>query len=135
MEGSDEATERRSDEGTGAGAVSTLGLPRARAVVEEDMRQGLHVGAQVFVSLRGRIVEDWSTGIAREGVPMRPDSLMIWLSSCKPVTAVAIVQQWERENLELDDRVVKHIREFGQRGKENITIRHVLTHTDRKSVV
>ena len=123
MDGSDEATERRSDEGKG------VGLPRARGVVEEGMRQGLHVGAQVFISLRGRIVEDWSIGIAREGVPMRPDTLMIWLSSCKPVTAVAVVQQWERGNLELDDRVAKHIPEFGQRGKENITVRHVLTHT------
>src|SRR5262249_55794594 len=50
-------------------------------------------------------------------------------SSGKPITAVAIAQLWERGRLELDDVVSKHIPEFGVRGKEAITIRHLLTHT------
>ena len=44
-------------------------------------------------------------------------------------TAVAMAQLWERGLLELDDRVVRFIPEFGQMGKEPITIRHILTHT------
>ena len=60
---------------------------------------------------------------------MTPDSLMVWYSMTKALTAVAIAQQWERGQLELDDPVVKYIPEFGQNGKEGVTIRHVLTHT------
>src|SRR5439155_4970665 len=37
--------------------------------------------------------------------------------------------QWERGNLELDDRVVDHLPEFGVHGKDAITVRHLLTHT------
>jgi len=60
---------------------------------------------------------------------MRHDTLMLWMSSIKPVTAVAIAQMWERGKLELDDPVARHIPEFAPGGKERVTIRHVLTHT------
>ncbi len=36
---------------------------------------------------------------------------------------------WEAGALGLDDPVVKFIPEFAARGKEGITIRHLLTHT------
>jgi len=60
---------------------------------------------------------------------MRPDTLMLWMSSGKPITSVAIAQMWERGKLDLEDPVARHIPEFGQYGKERVTIRQVLTHT------
>jgi CubicO group peptidase (beta-lactamase class C family) len=54
---------------------------------------------------------------------------MLWLSSTKPVTAVAVAQLWERGRLELDDPVARHVPEFAANGKERITLRHLLTHT------
>jgi CubicO group peptidase (beta-lactamase class C family) len=60
---------------------------------------------------------------------MRRDTLMIWMSACKPVAAVAVSQLWERGVLDLDDPVATHIPEFATRDKEQITIRHLLTHT------
>src|SRR5581483_10385650 len=68
-------------------------------------------------------------GEARPGVPMTSDTLMLWLSATKPVTAVCVAQLWERGGLGLDDRVMQHIPEFGVGGKDAITIRHLLTHT------
>src|SRR5207248_3099545 len=65
----------------------------------------------------------------RRGVAMQPDTLMLWLSAAKPITAVAIAQLWERGKLELDDPVARHIPEFAANGKDAITIRHILTHT------
>lgn len=53
---------------------------------------------------------------------------MIWFSSTKAITAVAVAQQWERGKFDFDDPVAKYIPEFGNRGKEAVTIRHVLTH-------
>jgi CubicO group peptidase (beta-lactamase class C family) len=60
---------------------------------------------------------------------MRSDHLMLWMSSCKPITAVAVAQMWERVRLYLDDAVARHIPEFAANGKERVTVRHLLTHT------
>jgi len=54
---------------------------------------------------------------------------MLWLSSSKPIAAVAIAQLWERGKLDLDDCVAQFMPEFGVHGKQVITLRHVLTHT------
>ena len=104
-------------------------LERAAAVIEDGIKARLHLGAQLYVSRDGKTVGDLALGEAREGIAMRPDTLMLWMSSIKPITAVAIAQMWERGKLELDDAVARHIPEFGANGKERVTIRHVLTHT------
>src|SRR5262249_8862710 len=70
-----------------------------------------------------------AVGEARPGVAMRPESLVLWLSSTKPVAAVAIAQLWERGLLDLDDPIARHVPEFASHGKEAITLRHALTHT------
>jgi CubicO group peptidase (beta-lactamase class C family) len=104
-------------------------MERASKIIEDGIKARLHLGAQLYVSREGRTVADLAFGEAREGVPMRPDTLMLWMSSVKPITAVAIAQMWERGKLGLDDPVARHIPEFGCKGKERVTIRHVLTHT------
>ena len=104
-------------------------LPTTLAAVRRGMDQGLHVGAQLYVSLRGRTVADVALGLARDGVEMRTDTLMLWLSAGKPVSAVAVCQMWERGLLELDDPVAKHVPEFAANGKDVVTVRHILTHT------
>jgi CubicO group peptidase (beta-lactamase class C family) len=104
-------------------------LPRTVAALERGVADGLHVGAQVYVSRHGAVVGDFGIGLARPGVPMRPDTVMLWLSCTKPVAAVAAAQLWERGLLDLDDRISRHIPEFGTKGKAAITVRHILTHT------
>src|SRR6185295_19289357 len=91
--------------------------------------EGLHLGAQLYASIRGEPVFDGAIGESRPGVALRPSDLMIWLSAGKPVAAVAIGQLWERGLLGLDDPVARHLPEFAAHGKERITIRHLLTHT------
>ncbi|MEO7793265.1 MAG: serine hydrolase domain-containing protein [Thermoanaerobaculia bacterium] len=104
-------------------------FPATEAELAADVGAGLESGGQLFVALAGDVVADAGFGEARPGEPMRRDHLMLWMSSSKPVAAVAIAQLWERERLELDDPVARHIPEFAQGGKERITIRHLLTHT------
>ena len=104
-------------------------LPKTRAALERGIADGLHPGAQLYVSRHGEAVADLALGEARPGVPMRPDTLMLWLSASKPVAAVAIGQLWERGLLRLDDPIALHVPEFAQGGKDAITIRHALTHT------
>jgi CubicO group peptidase (beta-lactamase class C family) len=104
-------------------------LAHTRALIEQGITDGLHPGAQLYVSLHGKVVADLALGESRPDVPMTPETVNLWMSSVKVIGAVAIAQLWERGLLDLDDRVSKFISEFAARGKEPITIRHVLTHT------
>jgi CubicO group peptidase (beta-lactamase class C family) len=60
---------------------------------------------------------------------MTQDTINLWFSSGKPITAVAIGQLVEQGRLEWDMPIARWIPEFGVHGKESIELRHVLTHT------
>ncbi len=92
-------------------------------LIERQREEGLHSGAVMYVSQRGRVLADVALG------DLQPDSVVPWLSAGKPITAVAIGQLWERGLIDLDDPVARHLPEFAVKGKEQVTIRHLLTHT------
>jgi CubicO group peptidase (beta-lactamase class C family) len=104
-------------------------FPRATAALQEGISAGLHLGAQLFTSRANQVLCDLAIGESQSGVPMSPDSLNLWMSSSKPIAAVAVAQLWEQGKLELDDRVADHVPEFAHNGKDPITLRHILTHT------
>jgi len=104
-------------------------LPRTRAVLQQGIAERLHLGAQVAIWRRGRRVAEFAIGEARPGVPLRTDHILPWLSSSKPVAALAIAQLVEQGRVRLDERVSAHFAEFAAGGKEAITLRHLLTHT------
>ena len=104
-------------------------LPRSCAVIDSGMQVGLHVGAQVYAAVDNRVVADFGRGEARPGAAMTADTIMLWLSASKPVTAAAVMQLVERGSLALDEPVAAVIPEFAQHGKERITLRHLLVHT------
>jgi CubicO group peptidase (beta-lactamase class C family) len=102
---------------------------RTRAVIENGLREGLHPGAQLCVSSDGKVLIDEAFGSAREGVAMHANSLTLWFSAGKPITAVAIGQLVERGLLKWETRVAEVIPEFARNGKETVTVRDLLTHT------
>jgi len=104
-------------------------LARTLAVIEDGVRAKLHVGAQLFVARAGEMVADLGLGLAAAGRPMTPDSMMTWLSTSKIPTSVLFAELWQEGVVGLDDPVALHIPEFGVRGKERVTLRHVWTHT------
>jgi CubicO group peptidase (beta-lactamase class C family) len=110
-------------------AANVNELSRTTDALRRQIEGGVEIGAQIHVSLGGRLVADLGIGESRPGIAMSPDSVMLWMSATKPLAAVALGQLWERGRLELDDPVAKHVPEFAQHGKETITLRHVLTHT------
>lgn len=91
-------------------------------------------GAQVYVS-RGASASsepehlDLVVGERADGQAMTPETLNLWLSATKPVTAVAFAVLWQRGLCDLDDRVASYLPAFGTRGKEDVTLRQILTHT------
>src|SRR5687768_17371160 len=108
--------------------MPTADLTPVVEALERQRQEGLHEGAQVYVSVGGEVLLDEVLGEARDGRPLRADDLMMWYSSSKPVTSAAILQLWERGRLGLDDPVGRYVDGWGA-GKERCTVRHVLTHT------
>ena len=108
-------------------------LPKTRAVLERGRADGLHHGAQLFVSLKGGTVCDAAVGEVRPGEPLTADHLMLWLSAGKPVTAAAVLHQCQLfthfgPGLRLDAPVAESLPDFAARGKGGVTVRHLLTH-------
>ncbi len=103
-------------------------LPRTVAVAEQGIERNIHRGMQIFVARGDEVIADFGIGEAQPGVPMTSDSLTLWLSSGKPLTAVAVAQQVEQGRAGFDDPVARHIPEFAAAGKEQITLAHLLTH-------
>jgi CubicO group peptidase (beta-lactamase class C family) len=118
-------------------------LSKTSQALEQGLEQGLHIGAQLYASIDGHPIADLALGRARlatapaadpdlphhRDVPMSTDTLMLWLSAGKPITAIAIAMLWEQRKLTLDEPVATYWPEFAQNGKAGITIRHLLTHT------
>ena len=104
-------------------------FPKTRAVIEDGLAAKLHVGVQLYIALEGRTVADVGIGLVAAGRPMTPDSMMTWLSTSKIATSILFARIWEDGLVQLDDPVAEHIPEFGQRGKERVTVRQLWTHT------
>jgi CubicO group peptidase (beta-lactamase class C family) len=104
-------------------------FPRTFAVFEQGRAKGLHLGAQVYVSVDWEVLADVGLGESMPGEPMTADHITHWLSAGKPLTAVLIGHLVEQGRVAWDDPVARFLPEFANRGKERITLRHILTHT------
>jgi CubicO group peptidase (beta-lactamase class C family) len=96
--------------------------------LEQQREDGLHDGAQVYVSRFGEPLLDVAVGESAPGRALERDDVMMLYSSGKPVTTTAVLQLWEQGRLGLDDPVAKYVPGWGA-GKERVTLRQVLIHT------
>lgn len=103
--------------------------PRVVRLLREGIEAGWHLGAQVHISMAGAVRTSFSIGFAEPGRPLQPDDLMLWLSSGKPLLAAVILRLVEQDQIELDRPVVDYLDDFRGGRKEQITVRHLLTHT------
>lgn len=97
-------------------------------------------GAVVLVARRG-VIAKWQAygyaslykngdyALADDPRPMQKDEIFDMASVSKLFTAVAIMQLWDEGKFKLDDPVAKYLPQFGVHGKEDVTIRQLLTHT------
>lgn len=107
-------------------------LDRIDAVVEENIASGNFPGAVVCVGRGNKIgflrcYGDRQTEPSVE--PVTPVVLYDLASVSKVAsTALAAALLVEQGKIEYDDRVTRFFPEFGQNGKENVTVRDCLTH-------
>ncbi len=86
-------------------------------------------GAAVAVYHRGELVVDLWGGRRTEDQPWRPDTLAMCFSTTKGVISTALHLLADRGQIEYDAPVAVYWPQFAQGGKEDITVRHVLTHS------
>jgi CubicO group peptidase (beta-lactamase class C family) len=101
-------------------------------------KSGVHPGLQLCVRREGKVVLDRAIGHARGNgpddsedapkTPMTPGTPACIYSASKAVTAMVIHLLDEKRLLHIGDRVSEYIPEYAQKGKEGITIAHVLAH-------
>jgi CubicO group peptidase (beta-lactamase class C family) len=111
------------------------GLPRTTRIIEQGIADGRHFGAQVCVWRGERCVADGAVGRTgpdhgdASNQELTPDHRTLWLSAGKPILAIGLATQVEDGALTWDDPVAEWVPEFAERGKDQITLRQVLTHT------
>ena len=118
-------------------APSTVGmngrvLKRIETVFEEGLSDGEMAGCVVCVGRGGRIAFLEAFGhrqVEPAKVKMTSDTVFDMASITKPVaTATSVMMLVERGQVRLRDRVSLHLPEFGQNGKDKITIQDLLIH-------
>lgn len=87
-------------------------------------------GAAVCVIVDGRVVADlWGGWADQAGMrPWRADTLVNAFSVGKGMVAVLAAQLVGEGVFDVDDRVADHWPEFAAHGKDEVTIRHLLSH-------
>ena len=103
---------------------------RVREEFERNFAERGEVGASVCVIVDGEPVVDLWGGVARPdtGTPWERDTVSIVYSCTKGATALCAHLLADRGQLDLDAPVVRYWPEFGQAGKESITVAMLLNH-------
>ena len=108
--------------------------------IGQYIESGLTPGAVTFVARSGHIVQRDAYGYAavytddtftemEKPVKMKTDTIFDVASISKLFTTTAVMMLYEQGHFQLDDPVAMHLPEFAAKGKEDITIRQLLTHT------
>jgi CubicO group peptidase (beta-lactamase class C family) len=106
--------------------------PAFNALVDTFQRQLEHTqgGAALAVYHRGELVVDlWGGARTPAGDPWQADTLAMCFSTTKGVASFALHLQVEAGLVDYDEPVATYWPEFAQNGKENVTVRHVLSHS------
>jgi uncharacterized protein YbbC (DUF1343 family) len=112
------------------------GLPKMRAILDpildESIAAGDIPGAVLLVGHNGRVIYRKAFGsraLEPVGEPMTVDTMFDLASLTKCVaTTTSIMQLVEQGRVRLNDPVAAYLPEFAKNGKQDITIRELLTH-------
>src|SRR5215468_2983031 len=106
-------------------------LARLATAIEADIAREQYDGAVALVARRGAVALHEAFGFAHRADerPCRRDDVFCFFSITKTLTATMVLARIERGEIALTTPVADVIPEFGNRGKQRITIFHLLTHT------
>lgn len=106
-------------------------LDRLEAAIRDDVEAERWDGCGLVVSRHGRIVFRGAFGWADRaaGRPIAEDQVFVTMSIGKQFTVALVLAAIERGDFAFTTRVAELIPEFARRGKGEVTVAHVLTHT------
>ena len=106
------------------------GLNRVEELFNQQIETGVHPGAALAVYRHGLPVLDLYGGLADQesGQPIADNTMFVLYSSTKAITSSCLHILWERGKFDWDDPVASYWPGFAQKGKEDVTIRQVMTH-------
>ena len=116
----------------GGAGVLTRALPGVDAVIEQAINEKQVPGAVLIVGHEGQVIYRKAYGsraLEPRREPMTLDTVFDLASLTKVIaTTTAVMQLVERGEVRLNDPVAKYLPEFAQNGKDDITVRQLLTH-------
>jgi CubicO group peptidase (beta-lactamase class C family) len=120
-----------SDPSTPLGGRSGAGFDSLRELFTGKLESGEELGASFAVNIDGEMVVDLWGGWADEAHtrPWAEDTITNVFSTTKTMTALSALVLVDRGDLDLDAKVASYWPEFAARGKGEIKVRQLLSHT------
>jgi CubicO group peptidase (beta-lactamase class C family) len=102
-----------------------------RAALAANLEQGKDVGASAAVTVDGRLVADvWGGHLDVErATPWAEDTIVNVWSTTKTMAALSLLLLADRGEVDVDAPVATYWPEFKANGKEQVLVRHVMSHT------
>jgi CubicO group peptidase (beta-lactamase class C family) len=106
------------------------GFEAVRREFERNFAERGELGAACAAYVAGEKVVDLWGGVrdARDGSPWLEDTLVLVYSTSKGLAAMTLAVAHSRGWLDYDERVTTYWPEFGQEGKDRVTVRQLLGH-------
>jgi CubicO group peptidase (beta-lactamase class C family) len=107
------------------------GFETVRGLLQENISSGSELGASIYVNIGGRTALDIWGGYSdsTRSEPWGEDTITCVFSTSKTITALAALILVDRGQLDLRAKVSEYWPEFAANGKEDIEVRHLLSHT------
>ncbi|KAL2444881.1 Beta-lactamase domain-containing protein 2 [Exophiala dermatitidis] len=102
-----------------------------RDLLQQNIDSGEELGAAIVINVDGKNVVDIHGGYvdASRTQPWEDTTIVNVWSSTKIISALAVLMCHERGLLDVNENVSKYWPEFAVNGKENVKIRHIMSHT------
>ena len=112
--------------------LSADGMNRLYHYIQSWIDEGHAPGAAVGIARNGCLLSPRGfgrMGLAADAAPLPPDAIFLTASVSKPVACAAVALLIERGLLTLNTPVASILPAFGQHGKDQVTVHHLMTHT------
>lgn len=118
------------DQGVDIDGACAPGFEKVRDAFEQNFAERAEVGAAVAVWVEGDLVVNlWGGSADAAGTrPWQEDTLVSIFSGSKGLTSTCVHLLADRSEIDLHAPVARYWPEFGQAGKEDITIAMVMSH-------
>ncbi|MEE9435872.1 MAG: serine hydrolase domain-containing protein [Candidatus Adiutricales bacterium] len=120
----------QSEDAAGRLGANSEALDNLTRLFKRMIEEERHPGAQLAVFRQGELVIELAGGFdAPSGRPITTDTLFQIRSTTKALAAMVMLRLHDQGRFSFEDPVARHWPEFGQNGKQSITIAQIMSHS------